>query len=302
MKRVLVTGATGFIGRHALPPLIERGYEVHAVSSRRAAAVEETGIVWHRADLFDPASARAIVAAVRPSHLLHMAWYVETGKFWHSPENVRWVEASLALLRAFADEGGQRVVMAGTCAEYDWTRLEPCVEYLTPLTPATLYGTSKHALHLMLAAFASEANLSYAWGRIFSPYGPGEHPRRLVASVIVSLLKGEPARCSPGDQLRDFLHTQDVAVAFVALLESDVTGPVNVGSGQPLAIKEVVWKIAEQLGRRDLVQLGVLTPPPHDPPILVANVERLHTEVGWTSRFDMDEGIADTIAWWEEHA
>ena len=204
MKRILVTGARGFIGRHCLPLLVARGYEVHAVSSQRITA-NASDVYWYQADLLDPSQVLALVTKVRAGHLLHLAWYTVPGKYWTSPKNLRWVQASVSLLQEFVAHGGQRVVMAGSCAEYDW-RYGYCSEAVTPLAPRTLYGTCKHSLQLVLSAFAKQTGLSAAWGRIFFLFGPYEHPDRLVAFVIRSLLKGEAARCSHGNQIRDFLY------------------------------------------------------------------------------------------------
>ena len=113
-------------------------------------------MTWHRADLLDREQTSALMKAVAPTHLLHFAWYAEPGKYWHSEENLRWVEASLRLLRAFAGAGGRRIVIAGTCAEYAWTRETHCKEESTPLRPATLYGSAKHALHLVARSHAAE--------------------------------------------------------------------------------------------------------------------------------------------------
>jgi nucleoside-diphosphate-sugar epimerase len=300
MRRVLLTGATGFIGRQAVAPLLELGYEVHATGVETEVGLEteaEGQVAWHRADLLAPGGAGNLIAAVQPSHLLHFAWYAAPGKYWTSPENLRWVGASLELLQAFAEHGGQRVVMAGSCAEYDW-RYGSCSEQVTPLAPATLYGTCKHALQTMVSAYAVRAGLSAAWGRIFFLYGPHEHPTRLVASVIRALLRGEPAPTSHGAQVRDFLHVTDAGAAFVTLLNGDVTGPVNVASGQPISVRDLVYRIAAKLGRADLIELGALPTPANEPPLLVADVRRLRDEVGWRPRYDWDTGLDQTIAWW----
>ena len=298
MKKVLLTGATGFVGRNCPAPLASRGYEVHAVSSSEIAPQSAPGVVWHHADLLDREQLVGLVERVRPTHLLHMAWYAAPGKYWTSPENFRWVQASLDLFRAFASVGGVRVVAAGTCAEYEWGGDEICSEHATPLRPATLYGACKHALRVMLEAFAAQENLSAAWGRIFFLYGPHEHPGRLVASVVRSLLRGEPARCSHGRQVRDFLHVADVADAFVALLDSDVRGAVNIASGRPVALKEVVGEIGEKLGRRELIELGAVAAPANEPSVLVGDAKRLSEEVGWTPRRDLHRGLDETIVWW----
>jgi nucleoside-diphosphate-sugar epimerase len=117
--------------------------------------------------------------------------------------------------------------------------------------------------------------------------------------VIISLLKGEPARCSHGNQVRDFLYAEDVADAFVALLETAVSGPVNVASGYPIAIRDVINRLAEKLGRKDLIQLGILPVPANEPQLLVADVSRLTNEIRWLPKYNLDRGLDKTIDWWK---
>lgn len=305
MKRVLLTGAGGFVGRRCLAPLALAGYEVHAVGRRAgthegSAEVDAPRLHWHAADLLDARSVAALVAEVEPTHLLHLAWYTEHGKFWAAVENLSWVGASLKLFEAFAAAGGRRVVAAGTCVEYAPEGDAPCSEASTPLAPATLYGACKHATQVVLEAFARQAGLSAAWGRLFFPYGPGEPPGRLVPSVARALFAGEPALCTHGRQVRDFIHVEDAASAFVALLDSRVEGAVNVASGQPVALREVVEKVAERAGRPDLVCLGARPAPEGEPPSLYADARRLREEVGWSPRYDLDRGIAETVEWLRE--
>jgi len=302
MKKVLVTGATGFVGRHSLPSLSGRGYEVHAVTSRETVPeVKVSGVVWHRANLLERAEVMALVSEVRPSHLLHFAWCAVPGKYRTSLENLRWVQASLELLLTFAGSGGRRVVAAGTCAEYEWGRAESCREQETPLRPATLYGACKHALRLMLEAYARQEGLSAAWGRVFFLYGPHEHPDRLVASTVRSLLRGQEARCTNGRQARDLMHVADVAEAFVALLDGEVQGAVNIASGRAVALRDVVNQIGEKLGRPDLIKLGAIQAPPEEPLVIAADTKRLNEEVGWRPHRELSAGLGDTIEWWRKN-
>jgi nucleoside-diphosphate-sugar epimerase len=297
VSRVLVTGATGFIGRGTLDPLRRRGFEVHAVARREGPPRD--GVRWHVADLRAARSAPRLVAAVRPTHLLHLAWEARPGVYWTSPDNLAWVEASLRLLRAFAEAGGERLVVAGTCAEYAWEEETHCVEGVTPLEPATLYGTAKHALRLVAERYAREAHLSAAWGRIFFVFGPHEHPARLASSVARALVAGEPARTSHGNQVRDFLYSEDLADAFAALLDSEVGGPVNLASGDPRPIRVLAEALAAAAGRPDLLQLGARPAPASEPASITADVGRLRDEVGWTPPRTLEERAADTVAWWE---
>ena len=298
MKRVLVTGAAGFIGRNCLQSLIARGFEVCAVSSR-AIGGTQAGVTWHHGDLLDRSRTRTLISKLRATHLLHLAWYSEHGKYWTAPENYEWVDASLELFRNFVAEGGQRVLGAGTCAEYDW-QCECCSENLTPLNPASPYGTCKARLHSLLSSLARDCQSSYTWGRIFFSYGPGEPATRLIPSVIRALLRGEFADCTAGSQIRDFLEVSDVADALVGALDSDVNGPVNIASGEPVALRDLINMVGEKIGRPELVRLGARAMPPGEPQVLLANVDRLRNEVGWKPRIALSDGIDRAISWWRE--
>jgi nucleoside-diphosphate-sugar epimerase len=296
MKKVLITGATGFIGRHCLPLLATRGYEIHAVSSK-ALEKSQRNIHWHKANLLDLTQISELLNIVKPTHLLHFAWYMEPKKCWNSIENFNWVQSSLCLLQSFILNGGYRAVIAGTCAEYDW-KYGYCSEQITPLLPNTAYGICKHSLQLMLSAYSKETGLSSSWGRIFFIYGPYEHPERLVSSVINSLLLEKVAQCSHGNQIRDYLYVEDVADASVTLLESDVQGPVNIASGYPISIKKIVSQIGERLNKKDLIHFGAIPSAHDEAPLLVADMRRLTYEVKWNPKYDLDQGLDKTIDWW----
>ena len=297
-KRVLVTGAAGFIGRHCLPILISNGFEVHAADVL-VPKENPHGLHWHQVDLLDTKQCSELLATICPTHLLHFAWYAKPGEYWNSLENIRWVEGSLHLLRAFHMNGGKRVVMAGTCAEYDW-KFGYCSEYVTPRVPSSLYGTCKNAMQHLLKDFSRETGLSSAWGRIFFLYGPHENPNRLVSSVIIKLIQNKTAPCSHGNQIRDFLHVEDVASAFVSLLMSNVEGPVNIASGKPIALKKIILSIADTLGKKPLVKLGALPQKENEPSVIFGDTKRLFSEVIWQPRYDIDRGIRETIDWWQE--
>lgn len=313
-----MTGAGGFIGRTSLAPLSAAGFEVHAVLSSGAAGGAHVGarapchdrlpagLAVHQADLLDAREVDALIGRVHPTHLLHFAWIATPGTYWRSPENYRWLAAGSHLLKAFRARGGVRAVMAGSCAEYDWSQAGVCDERTTPLADgrhprdATPYAECKLAMSRVLDEFGRVHGLSTAWGRIFFQYGPMEDPRRLVSSVIIDLLSGREAACTQGNQVRSFLHVNDVGAAFAALLAADVEGAVNVGSAERITIAELLGRIGERIGRQDLIKLGARATPPGEPPLLVPDTRRLRTELGFEPRWSLDGGLEDTIGWWRE--
>lgn len=297
MTRLLVTGASGFLGLPCVQAAVARGCEVHALG-RSCTAGSPAGVRCHTADLFDHEAVRAAVRHVRPTHLLHLAWVTTPGVYWTSPENRNWLNASNRLLESFADAGGRRAAVAGSCAEYDWTGDGVCHETRTPLQPATLYGQCKAELFRRASAFAAGTGLSFVWPRLFFLYGPREHPARLVPEVARAVLAGRPVACTSGDQRRDFLHAADAADALVSLALGEIDGAINVGSGVAVELKEVVRLTAAAAGDDTLVRLGAKPTPPADPPLLVADVTRLREELGWRPRVPLAAGLAETVDWW----
>jgi nucleoside-diphosphate-sugar epimerase len=298
--KVLVTGASGYIGRHTLLPLLDSGCEVYAISRRRDVDFEwPRGVNVLTLDLFDDAARRKTFAEIAPQWLLHLAWCTEHGKFWEAQENIAWLSLSIRMLGEFAQNGGQRVVVSGTCAEYSWNG-EPCREASTELEPRSLYGICKATLFRFLQAATPQLRLSYAWGRIFLLYGSGESEDRLIAATARALLQGRPALCTHGEQIRDFLHVEDVARALVGILTSSVNGAVNIGSGEPISIADAVSELARRAGRSDLLRLDALRPRADDVPVLIPDIGRLRDEVGFRPALGLGEGMQKTLAWWED--
>lgn len=298
MKRIIVTGATGFIGRYAVAELAARGFEVHALSRRAVSKTTPQRAVHHSVDLFDATTTDALVAVIKPTHLLHLAWDVKPGEYWTSLNNLSWVASSLTLFRSFHDAGGRRAVFAGTCAEYDWS-YALLSETETPLRPRTLYGHAKNALREVIDAAGAASGVRTAYGRIFFLYGPGEPRARLVSDAFYALLAGRTMETTHGRQERDFMHVADVGAAFAALADSDVTGAVNIASGRCVPVRSILDTIGRLTGRPDLLALGARPSNPDEPPRLAADVTRLTHEVRFAPRYALDEGLSDTLKWWK---
>ena len=289
--RLLLTGASGFIGRHLAAQAMAQGRDVVAIGRNDP---EIDGLAFRVCDLMDPIPVRAAMNEIRPDAVLHMAWYAEPGQFWKSPINLDWVARSLDLARAFAEGGGGRFVVAGTCAEYDWSGAV-LDEETTPLDGSTLYGQAKAALYRLLAAAAPELGLSLGWGRIFFPYGPGDRPERLLGSLVAALRDGRSARFSNGRQERDFIHVADVAGALLALVDSPFEGAVNIGTGEAPSVRSLVEQMAALSGRDIELVFDARPIEAMEPPRLVAATDRLFNTLGYQLRFPREEGLRDTL-------
>ncbi|MBI1261174.1 MAG: NAD-dependent epimerase/dehydratase family protein [Rhizobiales bacterium] len=294
--RVLVTGATGFVGQHALAGLKDSGVEIFGVSRNLPEATD--GVNWVQADLLQTGDARRVVQEVRPDRILHLAWCVEHGRFWTDPVNLDWVAASLVLVREAAEQGAARFVATGTCYEYDWPENDDCDEALTPTASHTLYDTSKDALRRALTAYCAQSDVSFSWARLFFMYGPDEAPGRLVASLARSLVSGQDAAMSSGKVMRDFMDVRDVGAALARLVLSDVEGPINIAQGEPHSIREIAERLAALAGEPARLKIGALPDRAGEPPRISATVNRLRDEVGFSGARDLDTGLKQALEFW----
>jgi nucleoside-diphosphate-sugar epimerase len=299
MKRVLITGATGFIGQHTIKCFDPDDFEIHCVTSKKNIDKSHDSVFWHTTNLLNVRDSFDLFKTVRPSHLLHLAWHTEPKTYRMSDVNLRWVSASVSIMEYFKKFAGKRATFVGTCFEYD-SRYGFCSENVTPERPETLYGVCKNSLREVCASFCSQHDISFSWGRVFFVYGPNEYHLRFVPSVILSLLRDAPVDVTLGTQIRDFLYSKDVGSALVALLCSNVTGAVNIGSGVPITIREIAQKIGVKLGKSELINYGGIETPKDEPALILADSRRLREEVGWKPEYTLDDGLDETIAWWRK--
>lgn len=290
---VLLTGATGLIGRQVVVPLLAHGYRVIAASrsGEPVAGAEALAL-----DLLDGAGVTRALAGLGATHLIHLAWHDGPRDRWGSPANLDWVGASLHLLRTFADAGGRRAVMVGSCAEYDWSgAASGAMAEDTPLRPATLYGAAKAATGIAAMAGAGALGVSLVWARPFFCYGPGEPDGRLFGDIIRGLRAGRQVDCTDGLQKRDFLTTFDLARALCDLLTSPLEGAVNVASGRAEMVREVILTLARAMGGEDRIHLGARPRPASDPPLILADVTRLSEGTGFRPAHDLAAGVRATL-------
>lgn len=298
--RVLVTGAGGFIGSHVARALLAQGHAVMALvrpSTSLARLADIAGaLVLVQIDAADELP--AAVTNARPEACIHLAWYAEPGHYLTAaPENVASLNYSLSLLDALIQSDCKQIVMAGTCAEYDAER--GWLHEDGPTKPETIYAASKLALALLAAQIAAAAGVSFAWARLFYLYGPYEDERRMVPALLRSLLLGQPFPASSGEQVRDYLHVEDVAAALCALTAQKASGVYNVSSGAPVAVRQLMETAASVVGKAGLIQFGTLPPRPWDPPFICGDSRKLRA-LGWEPRYSLRRGLGQTAGWWQQ--
>ncbi|MCA2655372.1 NAD(P)-dependent oxidoreductase [Microcystis sp. M061S2] len=301
--KVLITGASGFVGSHVARLLVAEGCEVYALvreSSNRWRIRDILPSMYLRqSDLVAFENVNTYLQEIKPELCIHLAWYAVPGKYLNSQENLDSIQASINLLSQLAELGCKRFVGIGTCFEYDLSLGYLSESSLTK--PITLYAATKVALSTILQQFAQITEMEIAWIRLFYQYGPMEDEQRLIPSVISSLLRDEVVKTTKGEQIRDFLHIEDVASAIWAVAKSNVSGVVNVGSGQPVTVGQIALELGNLLGKPDLIHLGALPYRPNDPMFICANNELLRKKTDWTPKYNLTTGLKNTIEWYKVH-
>ncbi|MGZ2411025.1 UDP-glucose 4-epimerase [Sphingomonas sp. F9_3S_D5_B_2] len=285
MTRLLVTGATGFIGSALNRACAAGGHEVIAVSSRPADAVGDSRVQWRQLDLLHASGdeLQRLIDDVAPTHCIHAAWYTNHADYLVHQINRDWLAASLRLADACH---GVRLTALGTCLEYDVSLDSHCVEDETPLRPETLYAQCKRELFEALAGDS-------AWARVFFVYGPGDRGGRLVPYMLDRFAGGEAAGPKFGGLRRDYIHVEDLADQILQIALSDVTGAVNTGTGQAPTLSDLFAAGARALGRPELALANDET---GDQPVLIAaDMTRFREQVGKLRARSVADGLASLV-------
>jgi nucleoside-diphosphate-sugar epimerase len=303
--KVLVTGASGFIGSAVALDLAARGHEVGVL-------LRERSNVWRlgnaidgmrrlEADLTRSAEVAAAVRDFAPEAVAHLAWSGVANhdrNDWRQAQNVT---QAAALLEAAVAAGAKHFVACGSQAEYG-PRPERIVES-APLRPTTAYGGAKVATFQLLQPLCAVHGVRFAWARFFSTYGPRDEPHWMIPQLIGRLLRGERPALTEGIQRWDYLHVRDAAHAVTRLVETPAaTGAFNVGSGSPVTVRRIAEMIRDHAAPGAPLGFGEVAYRPDQVMHLEADNARLRDATGWAPRIAIEDGLRDTVAWFREHA
>jgi len=298
-ERVLITGGAGFLGGMLARALLADGHDVHLLvrpgTDRRRL---DGRCAAHEADLCDAAAVGRAVAACRPEVVYHLGTYG-----WQAgPKDAAAIEAvnvagTANLLAALEGHSYRALVHAGTGLEYGVH--DGPIREGTPLRPPTAYAAAKAAAGRLCLAERDRGRPAVVV-RVFSAYGPGEAPGRLVPYLMRCCLHGEVARVSAGAQRRDFIHADDVVTLFrAAAARPWESGPVlHAGTGREHSVREVVAAVLAACGRPDApVVFGAAALRPGEPEHYLADIAGTRARTGWAPRLDLPAGLARTWAW-----
>lgn len=274
--KVLVTGATGFVGRHLVAALLARGCTVRAVArdTQKAADmpwikdVEFVSADIHAADLDLGALTEGVDA------LAHLAWpgLPNYRALFHFEHNLM---ADYRFIKGAVVAGVKQVLVTGTCFEYGM-QSGPLSESTEP-QPSNPYGLAKHTLHLFLQNLAQEHPFTLQWARLFYLHGEGQNPNSLLAALDRAIDAGDATfNMSAGEQLRDFLPIRTAANHLAAILQQrDFNGVINCASGQAISVRTLVEQHLRERGASIDLNLGHYPYPTHEPMAFWAVVDRL---------------------------
>lgn len=288
-KSVLLTGATGLIGKETIAPLLKHGFKVHAFTIDNPNPNVEVN--WIRANLFDINEVNRHIQALRPSYLLNMAW-ATIGDYLTNDVNYAFLSAGINLIRSFVRNGGRRLVCVGSCLEYK-PKDAPIHETDELACEKNAYVFCKNELNRIATRICSESGVSFGYGRIFYTFGRNEDNRRLAGAIVSKLTKNERVTITSGPLIRDYMYAKDVAAALVSLLASDVEGQVNIASGKATTIHDLAITLAEALGKPHLIDFQ--TNASNQAPSIVANTSRLKGEVHFSPSFTLQSAAKDLV-------
>ena len=276
-KKVVLTGASGLIGREIILPLIECGYDVIILNRNNC-------------DLFNENSIKNFFNFHKPQYLINFAWNTKDG-YLDSELNLKYAQAGIHLLKYFGEFGGKRAIYAGTCFEYKFKN-EPLLES-DEINPISLYARTKVKLMEKGFEIAKNYGIEFGWGRIFYAFGKNEHKNRFTSNLIYSLKNNLYFEIRNSDLIRDYIYSKDIALAFLAFLNSNEVGIVNISQGNGASIKDFCLEFAKKLNKEKYLifkneEIKVA-------PIIVGNNTKLKKIIGFTPKYDIKSAVSEIL-------
>lgn len=293
--KILLTGATGFIGRHILAAFGD--HEIHAVTRSLESVPDDLKqnkqIIWHEMALNETDKLRVRIREIVPERCIHLAWDTKPGRYLDDKSgNLELLQNGLQLLNILIESECQQVIMLGSCAEYAMQSAR--LQTNSPLDPQTIYAAAKASLALLGPQLCKGSKTRFCWARLFYLYGPGEHHQRLVSGLLAKLMAGEEFACGRGEKKKDYLYIRDVVSGIRSLLTANAEGVYNLCSSEPVTIADIGAAAEKAVGCQGLIRYGAVPERAWDPEFIVGDNSGLKA-LGWSPAFDLQKGLEDYV-------
>ncbi len=271
VKKVLLTGATGFVGMKILGELANHGVLVtpvvrtgteHLVNKFKniSKIISVDDVFKENSDWWAEISSDADI-------FIHAAWYTKTNDYLISQKNIDCQLGTLNIAKGVTRSGIKKFVGIGTCFEYEFA--SDFISVDTPLKPSSHYASAKAATYLALLKMTQDEKIDFAWCRLFYLYGENESESRLYSYILSQIKQGKKIELTSGEQIRDFMHVRTAAEHIVTVALGNMVGPINICSGIPITIREFAINVADRFGARSLLDFGAKDNKFTDPPRIV---------------------------------
>lgn len=313
MKRVIVTGGSGFLGSHMIPALQKSGYEVLNIDIREAKYIEVETVI---ADILDTEKMKEVIK--NADAVLHLAGLIEAGESVKDPQKFVDVNISgtVSVLEAMRENDVKTILFSSSAAVYGEPKNIPITED-DPTMPINPYGMTKLAMEGLISSYVQAHKFTGVALRYFNLYGPKEHHEpesHAMPRFIKQIYEGKEVTVyGSGEHLRDYIHVNDIAVAHLAALEYAFANPeqyhyFNLSTQKPSSVLDIanaVEKAMQSLGKDITANITHLPERPGDPLKLYASAAKANEVLGWQAQVSLEDGIQETVEYfikfWERN-
>jgi len=301
MKRVLITGATGFIGSFLLKNLLDSSYQIAIIVRKESSfkriieSLERVQIIYSDYTNFDESESE--ILKFDPEIVYHLGW-AGVDNTMHNNENILNVniQSTLSLVNIILKGNVKTFIGLGSQAEYG-----PCncvISEKQQTNPTTLYGIAKLTAYNIMNYNFKQNNIRFVWLRLFSSYGPADNENWLIPYLIKSLSEGVTPELTKGEQIWDYIYIDDVVSAIVSCGENDKTiGIYNLGSGIGYQLKSVIENIRDIINPAMSLVFGTKSYAQNQIMVLQADNTKLRLDTGWNPSVQLSEGLESTVTW-----